>query len=177
MLTMSGAPDIKGLRLGMSPDEVFPLFPGSKDDPDVKGQLARPVGPLGNSGFVIRPAKHDPKHAFTDLTQVSVSVLDGRVANFSIGFNGPEYKHVDEFVTKFIEGTNLPAADQWEAYPGLDTQMKTLTCSGFSIRVFAGGEGGNLNYVLLQDLEADKRLKERRKKAREQASPTPGSKQ
>src|SRR5260370_525377 len=31
-LTLAGAPDIKGIRLGMTADEVLALFPGSKDD-------------------------------------------------------------------------------------------------------------------------------------------------
>jgi hypothetical protein len=76
-----------------------------------------------------------------------------------------------KFVEKFVDGTSLPAADQWEAYPGLDTQMKTLTCKDFEIRVFAGGKGGNLNYILVKDLGAEEMLKARRKKARAMASP------
>src|SRR5438132_1032499 len=73
-LTLAGVPDIKGLRLGMTPEQVLALFPGSIE-------------------------------------------------------NG--------------------------------------------IRVFAGGTGGNLNYVLMSDLEADKKLKDRRAKARAKATPTP----
>ena len=49
--------------------------------------------------------------------------------------------------------------------------MKTLKCTNFEIRVFAGGEGGNLNYVFVRDLDADKKLKDRRAKAREKATP------
>jgi hypothetical protein len=55
----------------------------------------------------------------------------------------------------------------------MDNQMKVLTCQDFEVRVFAGGEGGNLNYVLLTDLEADKTLKDRIKKAKAQAKPSP----
>jgi hypothetical protein len=49
--------------------------------------------------------------------------------------------------------------------------MKILKCKDFEVRVFAGGEGGNLNYVLMRDLVADKTLKDRRAKAREKATP------
>jgi hypothetical protein len=104
---------------------------------------------------------------------VSLSLLDGRVSSFTVQYNGPEWSHIDKFVEKFVEGRDLPAADQWEPYVGMDTQMKTLTCSGFSIRLFNGGEGGSQNYVLIKDIEADNTLKERRKKAQAQASPTP----
>ena len=172
-LTISTLPGVKGLKLGMTPDEVLALFPGSKEDAAVRAHLSQPTQ-LGSSQFVIRPEKYENKADYREVTQITLTLLDGRVANFTLGFNGPQWNHVDQFVAKFIEGANFPPADQWEAYPGMDTQMKTLTCADFSIRIFAGGEGGRLNYVLLQDLEADKKLKDRRKKAREQASPTPG---
>ena len=55
----------------------------------------------------------------------------------------------------------------------MDNQLKILKCSEIEIRVFAGGPGGNLNYVLMRDLEADKKLKDRRAKARAKATPTP----
>jgi hypothetical protein len=172
-LTMAAAPVLNGLKLGMTPDEVLALFPGSKDDSEVKSNLARPPGQMGESELVIRPSKFESKEKFTGISQITFGLLDGRVSSFTIGYKGPQYSHVDQFVTKFVEGTNLPPTDQWQAYAGMDTQLKTLTCKGFEIRVFAGGEGGNLNYVLMRDLEADKKLKDRRKKARESATPGP----
>lgn len=171
---MSQSPVLHGLKLGMNTDEVLALFPGSKDDPTLRAELSKPPSKFGTSNFLIRPDKYESKAEFREVSQITISLLDSRVANFTIGYNGPEWGHVDKFVEKVVEGANLPATDQWEPYVGMDNQMKTLTCADFSIRVFAGGEGGNLNYVLVQDLEADKKLKERRKKAREQASPTPG---
>jgi len=172
-LTMAAAPVLNGLKLGMTPDEVLALFPGSKDDAEVKSILARPAGKLGESELVIRPSKFESKEKFTGISQITFGLLDGRVSNFTVGYNGPAYSHVDQFVTKFVEGTNLPPPDQWQAYVGMDTQLKTLTCKDFEIRVFAGGEGGNLNYVLMRDLEAERKLKDRRAKARSKASPSP----
>ena len=172
-LTMAGAPDIKGLRLGMTPDEVLALFPGSKDDSEVRSSLSRAPSEFGVSSFVIRPAQYQSKEKFAGVNQITFTLLDGRVSTFSVGYNGPEYSHVDKFVAKFVEGTSLPPADQWEAYVGMDTQLKTLKCKDFEARVFAGGQDGNLNYVLMRDLEADKKLKERRAKARAKATPTP----
>jgi len=172
-LTLVGAPDIKGLRLGMTADEVLALFLGSKDDTEVRSSVSRPPSELGVSSFAIRPAKYQSKDRYVGVNQITFTLLDGRVSSFSVGYNGPEYSHVDKFVAKFVEGTNLPPPDQWQAYVGMDTQLKTLACKDFEIRVFTGGEGGNLNYVLMRDLEADKKLKDRRAKAREKASPSP----
>ena len=174
-LDMSQAPVLNGLKLGMTADEVLTLFPGSKDDAELRPQLTRPPSPFGVSSFVLKPSKYESRDKFAEVSQISFLLLDGRVSNFTVTYNGPEWSHVDKFVEKFVQGTGLPAADHWQPYSGMDNQLKTLTCADFEVRVFAGGQGGNLNYVLMQDLEADKQVKERKRKAREQASPTPGN--
>jgi len=172
-LSMAGAPNIKGLKLGMTPDEVLALFPDSKEDEEVRKHLSQPPSQFGVSDFNIHPEKFGSKDKFKDVTQITFNLLDGRVSAFTVGFNGPEYPHVDQFVAKFIEGTNLPPVDQWQGYEGMESQLKMLACKDFEVRVFIGGEGGKLNYVLMRDLEADRKLKDRKAKARAQASPTP----
>lgn len=172
-LTLGGSPSINRIRLRMTPDEVLALFPGSKDDTDVKADLSRPISQFGVSGLIIRPEKYESKEKFAGINRITFALLDGRVSTFTVGYNGPEYVHVDKFVAKFVEGTSLPAGDQWEPYVGMDTQLKILKCADFEVRVFAGGQGGNLNYVSVKDLVADKELKDRRAKARAKVSPTP----
>src|SRR6266403_1054637 len=63
-LTLAGAPDIKGLRLGMTPEEVLALFPGSKDDAEVRASLSRPPSQFGVSSFVIRPDRYESKEKY-----------------------------------------------------------------------------------------------------------------
>src|SRR6266850_1139613 len=170
-LTLAGAPDIKGLRLGMTPEQVLALFPGSNEDAELRSRLAQPPSQFGMSSFSLRPDKYASKDKFAGISNITFTLLDGRVSTFSVGYNGPEYSHVDKFVAKFVEGTSLPPPDQWEAYVGMDNSLKILKCRDFEIRVFIGGPGGNLNYVLMKDLEADKKLKDRRDKARAKATP------
>ena len=174
-LTIAGAPDINGIKLGMTPGELLTLFPGSHEDKEIRESLAMPPSEFGVLNLTIRSAQLASNEKFNGVDHISLILLDGRVSSFTVRYNGPEFSHVDKFVAKFIEGKNLPAVDQWEVFTGMDNQLKLLKCSEVQIRVFAGGQGGNLNYVLIQDLEADKKLKERRRKAREQASPSPGS--
>jgi hypothetical protein len=168
---MAQVPDINGLKLGMTPEQVLALFPGSNEDAELRASLSRPPSPLGVASFVIRPDRYKSKEQFAGITQITFTLLDGRVSSFSVGYNGPEWPHVDKFVAKFSEGTNLPPPDAWEAYVGMDTQLKILKCTDVEIRVFAGGQGGNLNYVLMRDLVAEQKLKDRRAKAREKATP------
>ena len=157
------------LRLGMTVEKVLALFPGSGEDPEVRSSLAKPASPLGVSDFIIRPDRYRSKEKFAGVSQITFTLLDGRVSTFSASYNGPEWPHVDKFVAKIVEGTDLPPVDAWEAYAGQDNQLKILACPNFEIRVFAGGQGGNLNYVAMNDLEAARTLKERRVKAREKA--------
>ena len=169
-LKLAGAPAVNGLRLGMATDELLALFPGSKDDAEVTAS-ATGLTRFGTATVVIRPDRYRSKENFPGISQVTVRLADGRVYEFTVNYNGPEFSHVDKFVTKFVESTGLPPADQWDAYVGMDNQMKTLTCAEFEVRAFAGGQGGSLNYVVVKDLVADKKLKNRRAKAR--AKPTP----
>lgn len=171
-LNLSQAPNLKGLALGMTADDLLALFPGSKDDSEIRAELARPANQFGTSSLFIKPSKYGGDK-FADIIQVTAKFLDGKVSNLMVGYNGPEWPHVDRFVTQLVEGTSLPPADQWTAYTGLDTQLKILPCTSFEVRVFAGGAGGAQNYVQLQDLEAEKTLKDRRDKAKAKASPTP----
>jgi hypothetical protein len=161
---------MNGLRLGMTSEQVLALFPGSKDDPEVRADLSRPAGQFGTSSFAIRPEKYESKEKFAGINHITFRLLDGRVSNLRVGYNGPDFSHVDKFVAKFIQGTSLPA-DGWEPYVGMDNSLKILKCTDFEIQVFAGGPGGNLNYVEMRDLEADKTLKGRRAKAEEKATP------
>ena len=176
-LTLAGAPNIKGLRLGMTTDEALLLFPGSKNDPAVRSDLDRPPSRFGTSSFGLSPNKYESKEKFTGVNQLMFRLLDGRVSSLRISYNGPAYAHVDSFIAKLAAETNLPGSDpgsdQWEVYVGMDNQLKTLRCKEFEVQAFVGGQGGNLNYVEMKDLIADKQLKDRRDKARAQATRSP----
>lgn len=162
----------------MTPDEVLATFPGSKDDSEVQAFLKRPPSPLGVSELFIRPSKYKPSETNAepkvgDVTNIAITLLDGHVYTLNISYNGPQYAHVDKFVTSFLADKYLPPLEQWDPYIGMDNTLKVLNCSEFEVNVFIGGSGGNLNYVVLKDLVADKKLRDRRAKARAQASPTP----
>lgn len=168
-LTTAQAPEIGGLRLGMTAEQVLAVFPGSSEDSEVRAQVSKPPSPLGVSSLIIKPEKYASKAKFAGIRELSFTLLDGHVTTFGGVYNGPQWKHVDEFIAKFSEGRTLPAADAWEAYVGMDTQLKTLKCQGLEVAIFAGGDGGNLNSVRIEDTVARQTLKDRKAKAREKA--------
>jgi hypothetical protein len=167
-LSIAQAPVVSGVKLGMTPEQVLALFPGSREDKEVSGSLARPASKFGVSTFMIRPERYASKAKFAGVSQISFTLFDGRVSTYNVGYTGPEWKHVDEFVTKFAEATKLPAANAWEAQEGMDSQLKILKCKEFEVSVFAGGrQVQNINYVKVRDLAVEEKLRERREKAKE----------
>ena len=102
-LTQAGAPDIKGLRLGMTPEQVLGLFPGSSADAELRDALARPPSTFGVSSFAMNPEKYGSKETFAGISRITFTLLDGHVSSFSAGYNGPEWPHVDKFVAKVSE--------------------------------------------------------------------------
>ena len=171
-LTLAQQPVVNGLKLGMAPDEVLSLFAGSQDDPEVKANLAKPPSEFGVSAFTIRPANFGAKQ-FTDSNYISFTLLDGRVMKFYIDYGTGQRPSVDKFIDNFVQGTNLPASDVWQAYPGMENQLKTLRCAEFEIRAFTPVQAGIPSYVEFHDLPREKILKSRIDKAHAKASPQP----
>jgi hypothetical protein len=167
-MILAQAPVVNGLKLGMTPDQVLALFPGSRTDKDVRLDLDRPPSRFGVSSFTIRPEKYSSASKFEGITQLSFTLFDGRISTLYVGYDGPVWSHVDEFVAKFSEKRNLPAADSyWEAYLGMDDQLKTLKGKEVEISLFAGGKNLSINYVQMRDLVALKKFKERLAKSKE----------
>ena len=171
-LTQPAIPAIEGLRLGMSRDELLALFPGSKEDPDVKRYLVRQPDQFGDAELVIRPSNYRPKDEPVRVKQISFDLLDGRVYRFNVGYNGPQYRNVDDFIRTLTDGTPLSRIEEWQPFTGMEN-LKIIKCKDFEINAFVGGQRGTLNYVIVKDTTAEKKLDERRKKAEANATPTP----
>lgn len=163
-MTMAQTPDIGGLRLGMTLEEALALFPGIKDDREVRPSLSRRPNRFGTSSITIKPAKYSTDKKFEQVSQVVLTLLDGRVSTLNVSYDSPVWEHVDEFVTKFSEEARLPGIDSWEAHAGMETQLKTLKGQDFEISVFAGSKDVGINYVLLRDMTAKQTLSERKAK-------------
>jgi hypothetical protein len=170
-LKLAMAPEINRLKLGMTVEQVLARFPGSSAETAIRSELAKAPGKFGVANILITPDNYRTKSEFAGILHFSFKFLDGRLYTLIASYNGPEWKHVDEFVSKFAREKRLSAADAWQPYVGLDTQLKTLTCNGFEISIFVGGKGGNLNYVKMHDKVAQQKLKEREEKAEQNAAP------
>ena len=122
-------PELRGFRLGMTPEQVKARVPqvvfGRTDD-------------LGVSKTSINP-DFDPridKTNFADVRTVSLDFLDGRVTSLWIGFEDTfKWKSVDEFVKGISQVLGVPT--EWST----KGRAQQLRCADFelSVSVIAGG--------------------------------------
>jgi hypothetical protein len=160
-MTLGQAPYVFGFKLGMTVEQVTASFPGIKEDAKMRSILSRPADEFGQRSFTIRPEKYRSKQKFDGVSQIVFTFLDGRVSNLYVGYESPVWNHVDEFVAKFSEENGLPGAESWDAYVGMDTQLKTLKGRDFEVSLFTGGDNLSLNYVRMIDFIAQGKLEER----------------
>ncbi|MBV9958331.1 MAG: hypothetical protein JO360_07915 [Acidobacteria bacterium] len=163
-LSVTQAPAINGLKLGMTVEQVLARFPGSSEDKIIAAERARAPEKFGAGSFSIIPEKYSTKDEFPGINQFNFRYIDGHIYSLRAAYNGQTWKDVDEFVSKFAADAKLPAAGFWDATPGMEMQQKELKCSDLAITVFASS---GVNHIELRDAASEQLLKERRAKAKE----------
>src|SRR5215510_6540186 len=101
-LSLSQAPVIRGIRLGMKPDEWLKLFPGSAQDEKIKAILDKPPAypEYGLKSIVFESSsnlggwggafKILPKEEFSGIDRVNLTLFDNQIVQFQI-FYSPVY--------------------------------------------------------------------------------------
>ncbi len=89
-------------------------------------------------------------------------MLDERVTSFHIGYRGPEWNSVDQFVAKLSETLRLPNAS-WEPPAG---SQQSLKCDGFVVDAHVATEGFQ-NWVRVQDTSVNRVVSDRRQQAKD----------
>jgi hypothetical protein len=154
-LNVNNAPDIRGMRLGMTVDEL---------------QAVRPQFDFGKNVFFSKkalfgcnnPQRSGEQCLQEDVDELVVEVTDGRVSRIAAYYQeGGPYETGREFINDIVLKLNLPTSS-WEEVPavgGLNISAKRLKCEDASIEAgFLLGKP----YIALRD-EAAARANERRK--------------
>ncbi len=129
-LTLAQAPAIRGIRLGMSVEHVLAEIPGSEADSDLLARLSRDY--FGSrSAFVMTGSYVTSKEKFAGINQINLTLLDGRLAYFSIRYAGPEWRSNEQFVARLAEVLNLPGVGSWKP----SNNGLAIACDGFEISV------------------------------------------
>ena len=138
---LANAPELYGVRLGMTPQEVkTPL-------PLIQFGRADPFGVMKTS---FNP-HFDPRvdqTAFPDVRTISVDFLDGKLVTLWIGYEATfKWPKLDAFVTNFSK--SLGVAADWP----VKRNGRELTCDGFSL--FASIIGGGPSIRITDDRAQD----------------------
>jgi hypothetical protein len=164
-LSVSQAPTIRGIRLGMKPDEWLKLFPGSAQDEKIKAILDRPAQYPGYGRNIITfaPASSQnqfsyiPREGFSGVGSVSLILFDNQIVSFGVVYapnyiNGTPYiwDDVSQLIAIFSESFNIPQISAWDKK---SSQQAILQCPGFKLELGVSGGGATAQLSLKSDYE------------------------
>jgi hypothetical protein len=150
-LKFSQAPAVRGVKLGMTVDELLLLFPGSSDSDLVKYPLARADGfpQWGETSFGLNPSNWGNKERFTGITEYFFRFFDRRVVLFSARYErfpkGARWSNTDDLIQRFSDSFHLPGPKEWEPEPS--GVGKHLKCDGFEVVVTGDDQGAITFYT------------------------------
>lgn len=143
-LTFAQLPAIRGLKLGMSLNEVMALFPGVSDDDVVRGRLnnaKRPLPPSftpGSDGYGLVSIQVSlssyPNPNFTGIYNVQLQFFDEKLISLYLSYSATIWNNADELVGKLVEAYKLPGIVAWSSN---NTNQRGLQCKDFSLGISA----------------------------------------
>ena len=162
-LTRTQAPEIRGIRLGMTTEQLLGLFAEDINRQSIMQAVkeSKKVHNYGVGRFDLRADREAPNPRFTGVNYITVELLDERVTSFHIAYAGPEWNTVDEFVAKLSGALRLPS-DSWEP----EGESRLMKCDGFVVDAYAFRESVE-NWVRVKDTSAHRVVENRREIAKE----------
>src|SRR5262249_26407371 len=172
-LSLSQAPVIRGIRLGMKPDEWLKLFPGSAQDEKIKAILDEPpkYPRYGLKDVAFQQAFGQSQYSyllreeFSGVQGVFLTLFDNQIKAVLIYYTpypdiDSPWDDVAQLIPIFSETFNLPPVSAWHKQNNMDAELK---CAGFEMRVFAGNQPSiyltsksDFREIIRQRAEADK---------------------
>ena len=144
-LTEANAPSVRGLRLGMTAEQVIALFPGSAKNKEMKAALDKAKSTTGSETVYLSfdPSTSTNKEKFAEVGSISVGFYKARVKGLEVEYLGATWTTVDEWVGKLSEAFKLPGVEAWVAGPS-ENPNKVLKCNGIEIEAAIQGGGASI---------------------------------
>ena len=161
-LTREQGPEIRGVRLGMSMEQLKNLFPQEEARRRIVDAINVSKQDENYGGGRVDIPIDRTDATWKGVNYLSIRFVDERVTSISISYVGPEWNSVDQFVAKLSAGFRLPGS-AWEIREGTYAQMK---CGGFKVDAFAP-RGSTESSVHVVDIAAPQVVEERREAAKE----------
>jgi hypothetical protein len=146
-LPLDKAPVIRGLRLGMTAEDILQFF--STNSSKAKAQDAlKNAGAAPNYGlasFYLLPSPNDSKEVqekFSGISYLNFKALDGLVVEISVSYrfdNASSWWTQDEWIAKLSNAFDLPGPNNWVWSNA--TNQRMLKCKEFEV-------GANVQNIL-----------------------------
>jgi len=164
ILTRTQSPEIRGIRLGMAPDELLAVYPEDVNRLKISEAIKESKRAInfGVGRFDLQPDRENPNPRFKGVNYITIELLDERVTSFHIAYAGPQWSTADEFVEKLSEALHLPR-ESWEGGGG---NSQSLKCDGFVVNAYASSDTAQ-NWVQVHDTSAPQVVADRRQQAKE----------
>lgn len=144
-LSAANSPTVRGIRLGMTLQQVLALFPGSSKRQEIRSALDRAKAAAGNEAvyLLFYPATDGGGERLAGVDSILVGVYKDQVVDFSVSYVGPTWNTVDDWIEKLAETLGLPRSRAWAAGPS-ENPNKILKCKGVEIEAAVQGGGGSI---------------------------------
>lgn len=172
-ITEANAPSVRGLRLGMSAEQVLGLFPGSSKRREIKDAVDKAkAGTSSDATYLsFNPATDGASQQFAGVESAMVGVHKGRVVDLGIQYGDATWRNIDEWIAKVSEALKLPGAQDWTPGPS-ENPNKVLRCDGVIIEAAVQGGGSSIrirNTAYFREI--DDRTRAAEEKKRQDAKP------
>ena len=177
-LVETNSPAIRGIRLGMTLEQLFALFPGSSDRAEVKLALEKAKSPKGYdvAELYFQPSTFANKDQFAGIDWILITSYKNQVRAITVNYigpssDGPRWRTVDKWIAKLSEAFGLPEAKHWVVANDINTR-KFLTCNEFEIEASIENGTGAITLRNPRFLkEVQDRVKAEEEKKRNQFKP------
>jgi len=147
-LTLAQAPVIRGLRLGMTSDELFAIFPANERQEFDRVQQLKSAELLPNYGytrFQFSPSEYATKDQFIGISYLLLELFDRKVVTIRADYsNTPQFDRQGQLMEIITRQFGLPEFKDW---PGYNEYLNnsSLSCDGFTFQVVRYGESISIN--------------------------------
>lgn len=146
-LTLVQAPVIRGLRLGMTSDEVFTIFPANEQTQLERAQKlksAEPAPHFGYASFQFSISDYPTIDRFAGIGVLNIGLLDRKVVSIDASyFNAPKYDR-DLVLGTIVRQFGFPDYKNWPGYYAY-WPNPSLSCDGFAFRMNGSGNSLSIN--------------------------------
>jgi hypothetical protein len=144
-LTEATSPTVRGLHLGMNPQQFLALFPDLIKKKEMKDAIEKAKSTKSDEPvtIVVDPNTDADPHQFAGVVSVATTFYKGRAVDFNVEYTGATWTAVDEWIAKLSEAFQLPGAREWVVGPD-EAPNKILKCNGILIVAAIQGGGSSI---------------------------------